>query len=225
MHAADSYPHATPLTAEMRERDHHVLDREAEHLQGQYPEVADVATVRRILQEAYEDLARTTANPSMLAAVSVHEATGRLRAVGLRQGSIESRHPRVLFVCHGNAGRSQMAAALLENRSQGTIRARSAGTNPAGHVLSSAVDAMAEIGVPLHHAVPKPLDEDIVAASEIIVVFSGAQEPDWPAGPEIRHWPVPTLRGLSSQQAAAVRDDVDLRVRELIHELSPSSEG
>jgi arsenate reductase len=65
--------------------------------------------------------------------------------------------PSVLFVCVHNAGRSQMAAALLALRSGGRIGARSAGSAPASEVSPVAIEAMRELGVDLGQASPKPL--------------------------------------------------------------------
>ena len=112
-----------------------VLDREAEHLQQRFPEVTDVAGARAELQTAYDELAATTRHPNMLTASALNLATQRLRERAKQQGSLESRHPRVLFVCHGNAGRSQMASALLVNRSEGRIPAPEC-----GHAVAAAID-------------------------------------------------------------------------------------
>ena len=155
----------------------------------------------------------------MLPTISVQHAASRLRARAINQGSIESRHPRVLFVCHGNAGRSQMAAALLENRSAGAVKARSAGTSPAGEIIPTALDAMTEAGIPLHHAYPKGLDEDVLRTTELVVLFDGADPFEIPAGAEVRRWSVPSIRGLGIEQVRSVRDALDLQVRELIADL------
>lgn len=200
----------------------HVLDREAEHLHARYPEVGDVAMARALLEDSYARLARTTRHPEMLPVTAANYAAARLRARAIAQGSVESRHPRVLFVCHGNAGRSQMAAALLENRSGGTVASRSAGTSPAGSVLPMALDVMNEIGLPLHHAFPKGVDRDILQAAQLVVLFDGAEEDllDVPAGVEVQHWSVPSIRGLALEQVRGVRDALDLQVRGLIAELT-----
>lgn len=210
-------PRENPST-ETPAMDAGVLDREAEHLQQRYPEVTDVAGARAELQAAYDELAATTRHPNMLTASALNLATQRLREKAKQQGSLESRHPRVLFVCHGNAGRSQMASALLVNRSEGRIPARSAGTAPASQVLPNALDAMAEIGIPLHNAVPKSIDRDVVEDVETVVVFTGADPVQWPEHLDVRHWEVPSLTGMELHEVERVRDDLDLRVRELIRE-------
>ena len=66
--------------------------------------------------------------------------------------------PEVLFVCVHNAGRSQMAAGLVDLRSGGRIGVRSAGSAPADEINPAVVEAMAEIGVDLSREFPKPRD-------------------------------------------------------------------
>ncbi|MGW5854514.1 protein-tyrosine-phosphatase [Micrococcus sp. 2A] len=207
---SEAAPHGMPAR---------VLEREAVRLHARYPEVGDVATARTVLAESYATLSATSRHPEMLATTSVRHAADRLRAMAIAQGSIESRHPRVLFVCHGNAGRSQMAAALLENRSAGAVKARSAGTSPAGEIIPTALDAMTEAGIPLHHAYPKGLDEDVLRTTELVVLFDGADPFEIPAGAEVRRWSVPSIRGLGIEQVRSVRDALDLQVRELIADL------
>ena len=57
--------------------------------------------------------------------------------------------PQVLFVCVHNAGRSQMAAALLERHAKGAVDVRSAGSEPADAINPAVRDVMAEIGIDL----------------------------------------------------------------------------
>ncbi len=58
-----------------------------------------------------------------------------------------SATPEVLFVCVHNAGRSQMAAALLAHHAAGRVRVRSAGSVPAHEVNPAVVAVMAEVGL------------------------------------------------------------------------------
>ena len=208
-----------PLGPEPHGMAAHVLEREVGPLMERLPGVADEARVRQVLFDSYAELAKTSRHPHMLPTTAVRHAASRLRAMAINQGSIESRHPRVLFVCHGNAGRSQMAAALLENRTHGGVKARSAGTAPAGEVISTAFEAMDEIGIPLHHSYTKGLDEDVVQAAEIIVIFDGADPFGIPEGVQVQEWSVPSIRGLSLEQVRGVRDALDLQVRGLIADL------
>jgi arsenate reductase (thioredoxin) len=67
--------------------------------------------------------------------------------------------PQVLFVCVHNAGRSQMAAALLQHHAAGRVDVRSAGSTPADEINPAVRAAMAEIGIDLDGAHPKLLTE------------------------------------------------------------------
>src|SRR3954464_8992720 len=79
--------------------------------------------------------------------------------------------PEVLFVCVHNAGRSQMAAGLVTLRSEGHIRVRSAGSAPADAVNPLVVEAMAELGVDLIDAFPKPLTHDFARAADVAIIM------------------------------------------------------
>jgi Low molecular weight phosphotyrosine protein phosphatase/Major intrinsic protein len=79
--------------------------------------------------------------------------------------------PEVLFVCTHNAGRSQMAAALLDHQAAGRIRVTSAGSQPADQLNPAVVEAMAEIGLDISSEFPKPLTTDKVRAADIVVTM------------------------------------------------------
>ena len=70
--------------------------------------------------------------------------------------------PEVLFVCVHNAGRSQMAAALLDHRANGTVHVRSAGSDPADRLNPAVIEAMSEIGLDITKEFPKPLTDEVV---------------------------------------------------------------
>ena len=71
--------------------------------------------------------------------------------------------PEVLFVCVHNAGRSQMAAALLDHHAGGRVVVRSAGSQPANRLNPAVVEAMAELGLDISKEFPKPLTGDAVS--------------------------------------------------------------
>jgi arsenate reductase len=73
----------------------------------------------------------------------------RLRAVAQSGGTLIKEVPEVLFVCVHNAGRSQMAAALLDHYAEGRVHVRSAGSTPASEINPAVIAVMDEIGVDL----------------------------------------------------------------------------
>ena len=89
-------------------------------------------TVERYVFESYTALARTAKITTHLPSTTEHFANDRLTALAKSKGAVASEVPEVLFVCVQNAGRSQMAAALLNVEAQGRIRVRSAGSLPGG---------------------------------------------------------------------------------------------
>src|SRR4029450_3387631 len=74
--------------------------------------------------------------------------------------------PEVLFVCVHNAGRSQMAAPPLDHQANGTVTVRSAGSDPADRLNPAVVAAMAEVGIDLSRAFPKPLTHQAGRAAD-----------------------------------------------------------
>ena len=127
--------------------------------------------------------------------------------------------PEVLFVCIHNAGRSQMAAALLDRHAAGRVRVRSAGSDPGERVNPAVVQAMAEIGLDLSKEFPKPLtDEAVRAADAVITMGCGDACPFYP-GKRYLDWQLPDPAGQPVEAVRPIRDEIDRRVRELLVEL------
>jgi arsenate reductase (thioredoxin) len=136
-----------------------------------------------------------------------------------------SRAPEVLFVCVHNAGRSQMAAALLEHHAQGRVTVRSAGSAPASEINPAVVEAMDEIGLDLSQAFPKPLTTEAVHASDVVITMGcGDACPVFP-GKRYLDWQLDDPAGQDLGTVRAIRDEIDRRIRDLIHDLLPASAG
>ncbi len=127
--------------------------------------------------------------------------------------------PEVLFVCVHNAGRSQMAAALLDHHAQGRVRVRSAGSDPADRVNPAVVEAMAEIGLDISKEFPKPLTDDAVEAADAVVTMGcGDACPFYPAKRYL-DWQVEDPAGKPLEAVRPIRDEIDRRVRGLLDDL------
>ena len=127
--------------------------------------------------------------------------------------------PEVLFVCVHNAGRSQMAAALLAHHARGRVRVRSAGSAPADQINPAVVEAMAELGIDLSRNVPTKLLTDQVAASDVVITMGcGDTCPIYP-GKRYENWDLPDPAGRSIDEVRPIRDELDRRVRDLLTEL------
>ncbi len=83
----------------------------------------------------------------------------------------EISKPTVLFVCVHNAGRSQMAAALLEHHAGGSVAVRSAGSEPADRLNPAVVAAMEELGIDISREFPKPLTDEAVASADVVITM------------------------------------------------------
>src|SRR5438552_1378801 len=95
----------------------------------------------------------------------------RLRAVAQSGGTLVKEVPEVLFVCGHNAGRSQMAAALLDHYAEGRVHVRSAGSTPASEINRAVVEAMAELNIDLSPEFPKPLTDEFVNAADVVITM------------------------------------------------------
>jgi arsenate reductase len=130
--------------------------------------------------------------------------------------------PEVLFVCVHNAGRSQMAAALMSRRAKGAVRVRSAGSDPAEEINPAVVAAMAELGIDLSEAFPKPLTDELVRAADAVVTMGcGDACPVYP-GKRYLDWDLPDPAGQDLPAVRAIRDAIDARVQALLAELVPA---
>ena len=128
--------------------------------------------------------------------------------------------PEVLFVCTHNAGRSQMAAALLDHAAAGRVRVTSAGSQPADQLNPAVVQAMTEIGLDISGQNPKRLTDDHVRAADIVITMGcGDACPVYP-GKRYLDWDVPDPAGLDLPAVRPIRDELSSRVRQLLADLT-----
>ena len=125
-------------------------------------------------------------------------------------------------MCTHNAGRSQMAAALLAREAAGRVRVTSAGSEPASQVNPAVAAALAEIGLDISRAVPQPLAAGQAEAADIVISMGcGYACPVFP-GKRYQVWELPDPAGRSVAQVRPIRDDIAARVRALLAELAVS---
>jgi arsenate reductase (thioredoxin) len=133
--------------------------------------------------------------------------------------------PVVLFVCTHNAGRSQMAAALLDHQAAGRITVTSAGSQPASQLNPAVVAAMAEVGLDISRELPRPLTAENVRAADVVITMGcGDACPVYP-GKRYLDWDLPDPAGLDLTAVRPIRDDICARVSDLIHELVGRRDG
>ena len=135
--------------------------------------------------------------------------------------------PEILFVCVHNAGRSHIAASLLNTLSDGKAFALSAGTMPAEHVHPEVVDAMREIGLDLGDATPQVVTEEMLEGADRVITMGCNVDDACPAAIfDAEDWGLPDPMGRPAHEVREIRDTIRTRVLALLGELGiPVSEG
>jgi arsenate reductase (thioredoxin) len=193
-----------------------------ESLHEEFRGIYSLETVERFVDESIDRLAG--ARVVDFIPLFVHRfARERLRALAQAQGAIMSDVPEVLFVCVHNAGRSQMAAALLDHHAKGKVHVRSAGSAPADQINPAVTAAMDEWGIDLSMEFPKPLTDEFVQAADVVITMGcGDACPIYP-GKRYEDWELQDPAGQPVEVVRRIRDDIDARVQQLLTELAPAS--
>jgi arsenate reductase (thioredoxin) len=128
--------------------------------------------------------------------------------------------PEVLFVCVHNAGRSQMAAGLLQSKAGPRVRVVSAGSEPADQLNPAVVEAMGEIGIDISAERPKKLENGMVRESDVVITMGcGDACPIYP-GKRYEDWDLEDPSGKDLETVRGIRDQIETRVDALLSELS-----
>ena len=127
--------------------------------------------------------------------------------------------PTVLFVCVHNAGRSQMAAGYLRELGGDRVEVLSAGSEPKDAINPVAIEAMAEDGIDIAGNTPKILTVDAVKESDVVITMGcGDACPIFP-GKRYEDWELTDPSGQPIEVVRDIRDDIELRVRDLMASL------
>jgi arsenate reductase len=196
------------------------IERAAEALQREFEGVFSRETIAPFVAESVDLLGGARIN--VFVPVLAHRfARERLRAFGQAEKLITKAVPEVLFVCVQNAGRSQMAAALLNHRAQGRVHVRSAGSDPGEEIHPAVVEALAEMGIDVQEEFPKPLTDEVVRAADAVVTMGcGDACPIYP-GKRYLDWELENPAGRPLEVVRRIRDEIDTRVQTLLSELVP----
>ncbi|MBA3974671.1 MAG: low molecular weight phosphatase family protein [Candidatus Solibacter sp.] len=130
---------------------------------------------------------------------------------------MRGRKPKVLFVCIGNACRSQMAEGFAKAYGGDVMEAMSAGLSPYSHVPEGTRESMEEKGISLETHFPKHVTEMADAGLDLVLNLSGTKLPF--EGVEVRQWPVGDPFGGDAGEYRAARDRIEKLVMELVLEL------
>jgi arsenate reductase (thioredoxin) len=197
------------------------LEKGLESLRDEFAGIFSAETVERFMAESLEALRGSRLKDFV--PLFVHRfARERLRALGQAEGTITKEMPEVLFVCVQNAGRSQMAAGLLDKLAEGRVHVRSAGSAPADQINPNVRVAMAEVGVDLDKEFPKPLTDEVVRAADAVITMGcGDACPIYP-GKRYEDWEVDDPADEDLDGVRRIRDEISERVRSLLDSLVPA---
>ncbi|MBO0609513.1 metalloregulator ArsR/SmtB family transcription factor [Myceligenerans salitolerans] len=222
-------PHLTGLT----DVDHE-LSSLAESLAARVPGATSEESLH-VVRESYAALARRGGIPTHLVALTEHFARQRLddlvKARERGDGTTAVRHPgaahppQVLFVCVANAGRSQLAAALMAHHAGDRVVVRSAGSAPAPDVHDTVRELLAEIDASGADDLvfPKPLTDDAVRAADVVITMGCGDACPVLPGKRYEDWVVGDPALASPAGVVAIRDELDRRVRALLAEIVPGA--
>lgn len=196
------------------------LARVADRLAAAFPD-RDPAAVLTAVRESYTGLARSSAVRSHLVVNTERFARQRLTDAARAVAAAQTPHrPQVLFVCVANAGRSQLAAALLHHYAGDAVVVRSAGSAPAGEVHPGVRPLLAELEADAE-AFPKPLTDDAVRAADVVITMGCGDTCPILPGKRYEDWVVGDPALASDTGVRAIRDEIDRRVRALLTDLLP----
>lgn len=197
-----------------------VLDRIATDLATRFAGTFSRETVTEYVHSSYQLLADKAHITRYLPSLTARFAGDRLRALAEADGLTDDPIPDVLFVCVQNAGRSQLASAILRSLAGDSVRVLTAGSEPAGLINPKIVAALDEIGIPVGGEYPKPLTDEVVRAADYVITMGcGDACPVYP-GKRYLDWDLPDPAELPMDGVRSVRDEIDHRVRELLAELN-----
>lgn len=209
----------------MDRNDHFQLERRAAIARV----VIDIATdhgdhfstdmIEEIVTESYDRLAEKATVTQFLGNLAEKLTRSRLRAISKLDGSSPDSRPAVLFLCVHNAGRSQMALGWLTHLGAGHVVGYSGGSEPASEINPMAIKAMAEVGIDISNEFPKPWTDDIVRATDVVVLMGcGDACPVYP-GKRYVEWTLDDPAGLGIEPVRIVRDEIRTQVELLLVEL------
>jgi arsenate reductase (thioredoxin) len=196
-----------------------VLRRITERLAYRFSSTFSKETVERYVADSYRLLSERAKVSKHLPSLTTRFVEDRLNALAVASGRDLRGTPEVLFVCVQNAGRSQMAAALLRQMVGDRVHVRTAGSRPSGQIDSMVVEVLDEIGVPVVAEFPKPLTDEVVQAADFVITMGcGDACPIYP-GRRYMDWPVADPIGQPLDDVRHIRDDITARLKGLCHEM------
>ncbi len=125
---------------------------------------------------------------------------------------------RILFVCVENSNRSQMAEAFAHIHGGNGVDAQSAGSKPSGVINPKAIRFMEELNYDLRKHASKSLD-DIEGEFDAVITMGCGDNCPWVPAKLREDWGLPDPKNMDDENYRAVRDQISLRVKNLLDSL------
>ena len=176
-------------------------------------------TIERLVISSYDHLAGPATVAVFLPLLAERFARERLHALAKVEGHNPDGRPTILFLCTHNAGRSQMARGFLRHPAGEAVVGLSGGSEPGDQVNPAALAVMAERGIDISDAYPKPWTDETVRAADVVITMGcGDACPVFP-GKRYEEWALEDPAGMSADDVRPVRDEIERRVLGLLAEL------
>jgi arsenate reductase (thioredoxin) len=177
-------------------------------------------TIERLLVDSHERLRVTARYNVFLPLLAERFTRERLTAVAKNEGHLVGDEPTVLFLCVHNAGRSQMAAGWLQHLARDRVRVLSAGSSPTERINPAAIEAMAEAGIDITNAYPKPWTEETLEATDVVVTMGCGDACPVLPGKRYLDWELEDPAGKGLDEVRPIRDEIRRRVEGLMAEFA-----
>jgi arsenate reductase (thioredoxin) len=207
------------LNIELSIDERHALKSAAVRLQSEFHEAVDAQTIEQLVHSSYSMLAAHATVHDFLPLLAERFARQRLHAIAKTNGRSNDYQLVVLFLCNHNSGRSQMAMGFFNHLAGGGAVVWSGGSEPEGKINPAVVAAMAERGIDISGEYPKPWTGEIIQAADVIVSMGCGDA--GPVLPGRRHedWALDDPAGKDVASIRPIRDEIERRVRKLLHDL------
>jgi arsenate reductase len=208
-----------PALEDLSPDQQHALRSAAANLRHEFDGTFGTETIEQFLATSYDQFAAEARLVTFVPLFAERFARQRLKALAKVEGKARDGLPVVLFLCVHNAGRSQMALGWFNRLAGDRAIAWSGGSEPGAEVNPAAVEAMAEVGIDIAGEYPKPWTDEIVRAADVVVTMGcGDACPIFP-GKQYEDWDLDDPSGKQLADVRPIRDEIERRVRNLLHEL------
>ena len=193
-------------------------------LHRKYPDLLSRESIAGLVLDSYTRLAARAPVTKWLVPTAEKLAKERLQALTLLEADSTKTIPTVLFLCTHNAGRSQMALGWFHHLAGDNAIAWSGGSEPAEELNQVAVKAMDEVGIDISKGFPKPWTDEVLAAAHVVITMGCGDSCPFLPGKDYEEWEVADPAGQPLEVVETIRDDLEVRVRDLLVRLGVSAD-